>query len=192
MPAVGRLNVVGIDAVGYEESEYSVVLVESQMLVPSSCVTVPVAGPVVVKASSISVVVEKPGELSRTELSDVVLAQAVPLQPEIAPPVTNWSSVLAACVVPGVTQALAGTNAKKVYVANLHGQIPETEGYTLEDHVDALLRHGVVPHVVLVDHHSEFAAQRCSLPVHIADLSGRNGMVHDVQKLTEAVLAEVR
>ena len=98
MPAVGRLNVVGIDAVGYEESEYSVVLVESQMLVPSSCVTVPVAGPVVVKASSISVVVEKPGELSRTELSDVVLAQAVPLQPEIAPPVTNWSSVLAACV----------------------------------------------------------------------------------------------
>jgi uncharacterized cofD-like protein len=107
-------------------------------------------------------------------------------------PGSLFTSVLAACVVPGVTQALAGTTAKKIYVANLHEQVPETEGYTLEDHVDALLRHGVVPNVVLVDHRSEFASQQCSLPVHIADLSGRNGMVHDVQKLTEAVFAEVR
>jgi len=98
-------------------------------------------------------------------------------------PGSLFTSVLAACVVPGVTQALTGTNAKKIYVANLHEQIPETEGYTLEDHVDALLRHGIVPNVVLVDHRSEFAAQQCSLPVHIADLAARNGMVHDVQKI---------
>ena len=58
--------------------------------------------------------------------------------------------------------------------------------------MDALLRHGIVPNVVLVDQRSVFAPQQCSLPVHIADLAGRNGMVHDVQKLTEAVLAEVR
>jgi uncharacterized cofD-like protein len=107
-------------------------------------------------------------------------------------PGSLFTSVLAACVVPGVAQALAGTTAKKIYVANLHEQVPETEGYTLEDHVDALLRHGIVVNVVLVDQRSEFAPQQCSLPVHIADLAGRNGMVHDVQKLTEAVLAEVR
>jgi uncharacterized cofD-like protein len=107
-------------------------------------------------------------------------------------PGSLFTSVLAACVVPGVTQALAGTRAKKIYVANLHAQVPETEGYTLEDHVDALVRHGVVPDVVLVDQRSEFASQQCSLPVHIANLSGRNGLVHDVQKLTEAVFAEVR
>jgi uncharacterized cofD-like protein len=107
-------------------------------------------------------------------------------------PGSLFTSVLAACVVPGVTQALCGTNAKKIYVANLHGQIPETEGYTLQDHVDALVRHGVVPNVVLVDSRSEFASQQCSLPVHVAELSARNGMVHDVQKLTEAVIAEVR
>jgi uncharacterized cofD-like protein len=107
-------------------------------------------------------------------------------------PGSLFTSVLAACVVPGVAQALTGTAAKKIYVANLHAQIPETEGYTLEDHVDALLRHGIVPNVVLVDQRSEFASQQCSLPVHIANLAGRNGLVHDVQKLTEAVIAEVR
>ena len=107
-------------------------------------------------------------------------------------PGSLYTSVLAACVVPGVTQALCGTHATKIYVAYLHEEIPETEGYTLEDHVAALVRHGVVADVVLVDRRSPFAAQHCSLPVHTAELSARSGMVHDVQKLTEAVLAEVR
>jgi uncharacterized cofD-like protein len=107
-------------------------------------------------------------------------------------PGSLFTSVLAACVVPGVNKALSGTTAKKLYVANLHEQLPETEGYSLEDHIEALVRHGVVPDVVLVDQFSEFASQRCSLPVHIANLSGRNGLVHDVQKLTEAVFAEAR
>jgi uncharacterized cofD-like protein len=55
---------------------------------------------------------------------------------------------------PGRHPGARGDGAKKIYVANLHEQIPETEGYTLEDHVDALLRHGIVPDVVLVDHRS--------------------------------------
>ncbi len=58
-------------------------------------------------------------------------------------PGSLFTSVIAACVVPGITQALAGTAAKKIYVANLHAEIPETEGFTLQDHVDALARHGV-------------------------------------------------
>jgi len=122
------------------------------------------------------------GAVEAIERADVILIG----------PGSLFTSVLAACVVPGVTQALAGTTATKVYVANLHEQIPETEGYTLEDHVDALTRHGVATDVVLVDRQSEFATQHCSRPVHIADLAGRNGMVHDVQKLTQAVLAQVR
>lgn len=107
-------------------------------------------------------------------------------------PGSLFTSVLAACVVPGITQALAGTTAKKIYVANLREQVPETEGYTLEDHVSALLRHGVTPDLVLVDQRSTYAAQSCSLRVHLADLSGENGRVHDVQKLAEAVFAQVR
>lgn len=107
-------------------------------------------------------------------------------------PGSLFTSVLAACVVPGITQALSGTRARKVYVANLRPQVPETEGFTLQDHVDALERHGVAPDVVLVDQRSLYATQPCSLEVHAADLSGRNGLVHDVQKLAEAVVAEVR
>jgi uncharacterized cofD-like protein len=200
--SVGNLLLVGlIDATGdLEESVRAVaqVMGVTGAIVPASCVGVVLVASTedgdtrgqteVMKSSSIRRIRVEPtnaatptAAVEAIERADVIL-----IGPGAA------STALAACVVPGVTQALTGTSAKKIYVANLHEQVPETEGYTLEDHVDALLRHGVVPNVVLVDHRSEFASQRCSLPVHIADLSGRNGMVHDVQKLTEAVLAEVR
>jgi uncharacterized cofD-like protein len=107
-------------------------------------------------------------------------------------PGSHFTSVLAACVVPGITQALAGTQARKYYVANLREERPETEGLSLQDHIDALERHGVRPDIVLVDTKSTYAAQPCSLEVHAHDLVGRNGMVHDVQKLGKAVIAEVR
>ena len=107
-------------------------------------------------------------------------------------PGSLFTSVLAACVVPGITQALAGTGARKLYVANLHEQLPETEGYTLNNHVEALVRHGIVPDAVLVDAASIFSHQECSLPVHSHDLAGRNGRVHDVQKLADAAFAHVR
>jgi len=107
-------------------------------------------------------------------------------------PGSLYTSVLAACVVPGITQALAGTRARKVYVANLHTQTPETEGFALQDYVDALELHGVTPDVVLVDERSQYAKDECSYAVHIADVSGENGMVHDVQKLSSVVAALVR
>jgi uncharacterized cofD-like protein len=107
-------------------------------------------------------------------------------------PGSLFTSVLAACVVPGITQALAGTSARTLYVANLREQVPETEGYSLQDHVDALVRHGVNPDAVLVDTASVFATQDCSLSVHRHDLAGRNGRVHDVQKLADAAFAHVR
>ena len=72
-------------------------------------------------------------------------------------PGSLFTSVLAACVVPGITQALAGTRARKIYVANLRPEIPETEGFTLEDHLEALERHGVDVDLVLVDERSPFA-----------------------------------
>lgn len=102
------------------------------------------------------------------------------------------TSVLAACAVPGIMRALAGTQARTIYVANLHEQVPETSGYSLPDHVDALHYHGVNPHVVLVDNHSAFATQACSPPKVVADIAREDGLVHDVQKLAKAVLAQVR
>lgn len=105
-------------------------------------------------------------------------------------PGSLFTSVLAACVVPGITQALAGTSATKVYVANLRVQPPETEDFTLQDHVDALERHGVVPDLVLVGKRSTFANDRCVLATRVVDLTGENGLVHDVQKLSNALLDE--
>jgi uncharacterized cofD-like protein len=102
-------------------------------------------------------------------------------------PGSLFTSVLAAAVVPGVTQALAGTSGLKVYVANLRQQLPETHGFSLQDHINALLRHGINPDVVLIDEHSLFATQSCSLDVHISDISTANGMAHDVAKLSNAV-----
>jgi uncharacterized cofD-like protein len=107
-------------------------------------------------------------------------------------PGSLFTSVLAACVVPGITQALAGSRGRKIYVANLHGQIPETEDYRLQDHVDALVRHGVVPDVVLVDERSLYASDPSTVETRVRDLSDRRGLVHDVQKLARAVRDEVR
>jgi uncharacterized cofD-like protein len=107
-------------------------------------------------------------------------------------PGSLFTSVLAACIVPGITQALAGTRAKKIYVANLHPELPETEGYTLQDHVDALTRHGVIADVVLVDERSSFAKDPRTLETRVRDLADERGLVHNVQKLAEAVLDEVR
>jgi uncharacterized cofD-like protein len=201
--AVGNLLLVGlIDATGNLEESVSAlaqVMGVTGAIVPASEVGVVLVASTeegdtrgqteVMKSSSIRRIRVEPTNAA-TPIAAVEAIERADLI--LIGPGSLFTSVLAACVVPGVTQALAGTNAKKVYVANLHEQVPETEGYALQDHVDALVRHAVAVDVVLVDRRSAFARQECSLPVHTAELSGRNGMVHDVQKLTEAVFAEVR
>jgi len=107
-------------------------------------------------------------------------------------PGSLFTSVLAACVIPGILQALSGTRAKRIYVANLQPETPETDGYHLQDHVDAMLAHGVRPDHVLVDSRGAFGSEPCSIPKTTTDLVGRNGLVHDVQKLAQAIFAQVR
>ena len=63
-------------------------------------------------------------------------------------PGSLYTSVLAA-VVPAIREALAETTARVLYVSNLSSQQPETNGYTVADHVAAVLRHGVTPDAVL-------------------------------------------
>jgi uncharacterized cofD-like protein len=201
--AVGNLLLVGlIDATG--DLEESVRAVAQVMGVTGAIVPASSEGVVLVAAT------EEGDTRGQTEVMKSSTIRRIRVEPANAPapiaaveaieradlvfigPGSLFTSVLAACVVPGITQALAGTRACKVYVANLREQLPETEEYTLQDHVDALVRHGVTPDVVLVDERSVFANQECSLDVHRANLSGRNGMVHDVQKLADAAFALVR
>jgi uncharacterized cofD-like protein len=66
-------------------------------------------------------------------------------------PGSLYTSVLAALAVPGIREAVAGSAAPVVYVCNLRPQVPETEGYTTEAHVDALRDHGITPDVVIAD-----------------------------------------
>jgi uncharacterized cofD-like protein len=66
-------------------------------------------------------------------------------------PGSLYTSVLAACCVPALREAIAATTAQRVYVANLREQPPETAGYDVATHVAALLRHGIVVDVILAD-----------------------------------------
>lgn len=64
-------------------------------------------------------------------------------------PGSLFTSVLAVVAVPGIRDALAATRARKVYVCNLRTQSPETEGYDVAAHVDALRAHGLDIDVVV-------------------------------------------
>ncbi len=196
--AVGNLLLVGlIDATGnLEESIRAVaqVMGVTGAIIPASC-----EGVVLVATTELG------ATRGQTKVARATAIKNISVEPSHAPaptaaveaienasllligPGSLFTSVLAACVVPGITQAIAGSRARKVYVANMRPEVPETEGFDLQDHVDALVRHAVRPDLVLVDESSVFADQRCSLPTMVADLAGENGLVHDVQKLVRAL-----
>ncbi|MGH9172160.1 MAG: gluconeogenesis factor YvcK family protein [Acidimicrobiales bacterium] len=66
-------------------------------------------------------------------------------------PGSLYTSVMAACCVPALSDAIRATNAQRVYVVNLREQRPETAGYSVADHVEALGRHGIAVDVVVAD-----------------------------------------
>ena len=103
-------------------------------------------------------------------------------------PGSLYTSVLAACVVPEINRALARSSARKIYVANLRGEDPETLGFSLQDHIDTLAVHGVDPTLVIVDSSSEFSDQPCTIRTRVTAVTAENPLVHDVPKLTQAVI----
>ena len=66
-------------------------------------------------------------------------------------PGSLYSSLIPNLLVPGVAAAIERSRAPKLYVCNCMTQKGETSGYTVEDHLAALIRHapGFVPDVVL-------------------------------------------
>jgi len=73
-------------------------------------------------------------------------------------PGSLFTSVLAVCAVPAIREALAGREAGRVYVCNLGPQLPETAGLDADDHLGALVAHGVVVDSVVCDPASEVGA----------------------------------
>ncbi len=102
-------------------------------------------------------------------------------------PGSLYTSVLAAAAVPGVIEAMRASSAQRVYVCNLRPQLPETAGYTVADHVDALCRHGVPVDVVLVDNDAPMSLGEPGIDFVRAPLLGRNPLVHDPCALAAAL-----
>ena len=104
-------------------------------------------------------------------------------------PGSLFTSVLAAVVAPALREALAATSARKVYVANLNEQIPETEGFDVAAHVAAMRNHGIEVDVVVCDPScppvGALDAEVVERPV-----ARSHGLAHDPELLA-AALAEL-
>lgn len=101
-------------------------------------------------------------------------------------PGSLFTSVLAAAVVPAVRQALAVTQARRVYVANIATEKGLARGFGLAEHLDAVAKHGVAVDVVL----APLAAPGLSevaLPTVTAPLAGPDGWSHDPDLLGAAL-----
>jgi uncharacterized cofD-like protein len=69
----------------------------------------------------------------------------------IAGPGSLFTSVLPNLLVDDITRAIRASKALKIYVCNVATQLGETEGFTLDDHVQAIERHigsGILPFVL--------------------------------------------
>jgi uncharacterized cofD-like protein len=66
-------------------------------------------------------------------------------------PGSLYTSVLAACCVQALSEAIAATKAQRIYVVNLREQPPETAGYDVAEHLEALVRHGIQVDIVVAD-----------------------------------------
>ncbi len=98
-------------------------------------------------------------------------------------PGSLYTSVLAAAAVPAIAEALRTTTARRVYVCNLRPQAPETAGYSVADHVDALVRHQIPVDIVLCDTSTGIEMGSPQMATIDVDLAGSNGLVHEPGKL---------
>jgi len=183
--ALGNLIIAGLASA---TGDFMAAIDEAGRLLNTAGRVVPATTlPVVLKAEAASGSIEGQVNVQNSgRLSAVSLVPPDPPAPQAAidaiasadqvviGPGSLFTSVLAAAVVPGIREALATTQAQKVYVANLRPQIPETEGYDVAAHVDALMAHGVeVDHVLA---HTE--AQ---------PLARDDGLAHDPARLAKAL-----
>ena len=100
-------------------------------------------------------------------------------------PGSLYSSVLAP-VVPGVATALQLRSGTLAYVANLSAEPGETDCYDLDDHVDAVKRHGISPDVVIVDANAHVPGRHQDR-VRTYELVGAHQSAHDPQRLAAAL-----
>jgi uncharacterized cofD-like protein len=157
--------------------------------------------PVVLKATSASGEVQGQVRVARTgRIANVGL---VPPDPHAPPEVVEalaradqvvlgpgslFTSILAAVAVPDIRAALADSSAQRVYVCNLRPQVPETEGYDVAAHVEALLAHGVEVDTVVCDP-AGLPVGTLATPCVEQPLARPDGTAHDPGLLATALAA---
>ena len=100
-------------------------------------------------------------------------------------PGSLYSSVLAP-LVPGVVRALGNRRGTLVYVVNLEPEAGETDGYVVDDHIAAVISHGVEPDVVLADTQSPSEGRYADKLVS-CELKEMGESVHDPDRLVAAL-----
>ena len=73
-----------------------------------------------------------------------------------------------------------------IYVANLAAEPEETNGYDLGDHIEAVVRHGIDPDVVVCDD-SAVVPEAWVGKVEAFELTGDDPDVHDPHRLGAAL-----
>jgi uncharacterized cofD-like protein len=102
-------------------------------------------------------------------------------------PGSLYTSLLAVLAIPSIREAVAAAKARKVYVANLGEQHPETTGYDVARHVQALQAHGVEVDVVLRDPDGLALGHLVGPTVIDWPMANARGSLHDPLKLAVAL-----
>lgn len=147
------------------------------------------------------VYLEPPGALAHPEAVQAILdADMIILGPG-----SLYTSVLPNLLVDGIHQAIRRSNAVKVYVCNVATQPGETDGYTVEDHAEAIIRHvgdGMFQHILVHNlARRPVPLDGKAIPVTLAGrgvpgvritvedvVSPENPLRHDPDKLSQALL----
>jgi len=195
--ALGNLVIAGLMAAAGDVQSG---LDEAARLLGAEGRVVPAATePVVLKASSPGGDIEgQTAVMDTTQIQQVSVIPADAVAPApaldalaaadqiVVGPGSLFTSVLAALAVPGIAEGIRASAARTVYVANLHPQPAETEGFDVADHIAALQAHGIAVDVVLADS-TAIALGRLAVPVVDLPLAKPNGLAHDPGRLASAL-----
>ena len=97
------------------------------------------------------------------------------------------TSVIAACVVPGIREALKRTSATKIWLANLKTEYPETSGWSVRKQLKALQDHEILLDLVLLDERHHGIEGTLDVVVESFDLASGGASIHDPAKLSRAL-----
>jgi uncharacterized cofD-like protein len=195
--ALGNLLIAGLaDALG----SFTAALDEAARLLGAEGRVLPAtAEPVALKAVSDSgevhgqVAVQNAGRIAHVSIvpadarpPDAAIDAIARADQLVLGPGSLFTSVLAVLAVPAVREAVNASTAPVVYVCNLRAG-PETDGYDVAAHAEAVIAHGVSPDVVLYDP-SAIEVGLLPVPGLAAELAARPGTgTHDPVRLARAL-----